>query len=251
MSSRQRRERTERRVTRREVLAAATAGGSLLLGGCTSGGSGRSDRARSASPPSPTDTSSSVDTPSSTDTPPSSRTSTERATPASTPFEDGRASPAPTCRGGYDPVRPRWVVEGPGPLGGFELSLSQGTLERGETLTARVTNVTAETRTTGTKKKYDIQSRDGGDWSSVFGTAPEAFHTDEAVTHRPGDGFVWELPFTQQGLTDAVDAGPTYAVCGPLESGDYRFVYWGITSRKEVEANYETEYALGVPFSVV
>jgi hypothetical protein len=234
-----RRERTERRVTRREVLAAATAGGSLVLGGCTSGGSTRSDRTRSASPPS------------STDTPSPSRTATERATPSATPFEDGRASPAPTCPDGYDPLRPRWVVEGPGPLGGFELSLARDTLERGATLTARLTNVTAETRTTGTEKKYDIQSRDGDDWYSVFGTEPEAFHTDEAVTHRPGDGFVWELPLTREGLTDAVDTGPTYAVCGPLEPGEYRFVYWGITSRKEVEAEYETEYALGVRFSVV
>lgn len=239
MSPRRSSPKSEHRVTRRELLATAGVGGSLLLGGCATAAPGRDDG--------PTSTASGD----STGTPTPSPSATEPAMSTSTPFEDARASPAPTCPDGYEPTRPSWVVEGPGPLAGFELRLTADTLERGETLTVRLVNVTAASQTTGNRKKYDLQHRSDGEWYSVFATDPDAFHTDEAVSHPPGDGFRWELPLSRDGLTDAVDTGPTYYVCEPLAAGDYRFVYWGVTSKREAETNYETEYALGVPFNVV
>ena len=70
------------------------------------------------------------------------------------------------------------------------------------------------------------------------------------MRHDPGEGFRWELTFTQDGASDAVRHSPTYHVCAPLRSGEYRFVYWGVTSEKEVENNYETNYGVAARFSV-
>lgn len=204
-------------VTRREILGVTAAGVSFTLAGCSSTG----------------------------------RTPTiEITSTSSTPVANGRASPAPSCRNGYSSLDPRWVVEGSGPLGGFDLTLESHAIAHGDTLTATLTNVTDEQQTTGNRKKYDIQYRAESGWHTIFGTEESAVWTDEGISHPPGDGFTWQLTVTQDGLTNAIDHAPTYYVCAPLTAGDYRFVYWGITSQKEIQSGYETEYAFGAPFTV-
>jgi hypothetical protein len=115
---------------------------------------------------------------------------------------------------------------------------------------ATLRDVAEEELRTGNKKKYDIQYRGEEGWHSIFGTDGIAPWTDEAVPHQPGEGFRWELTFTQDGLSEAVDHGPAYFVCNPLEPGTYRFVYWGVTPERERQEDFETDYALGVPFTV-
>lgn len=217
---------------RRQVLEALALGTSSLVAGCPSL-SGRTDTDHPASSPSQGDA------------------STQAETPFPTPVENPRASPAPTCRDGYHSLDPWYVVTGAGPLGGFRLSLGSTENTRGDTLTATVRNVTDSEQDTGNKKKYDIQYRSESGWHTILGTENEiASFTDEAVGHQPQEGFSWELPLTQDGLSNAVDHLPTFYVCHPLDPGDYRFVYWGLSSELEANTDYETDYALGVRFTL-
>ena len=164
-------------------------------------------------------------------------------------FADGTAGP-PDCPGEYDPVDPAYVVEGTGPLAGFDLLLSTARVTRGEAFTVELRNVTAETRTTGIRAKYDVQSLGDDGWHSVFGTASDVAFVDLAYAHEPGEGFRWDLVFSESGLAIEDDGSPGYVVCSSLDPGRYRFVYWGITTERERTENYETDYAIGAPFVV-
>lgn len=184
----------------------------------------------------------------------SSSTSTQissRSPPQSpTPIDNGRAAPAPSCPEGYFPVQPFWIVYGTGPLAGFDLTLDTQTVALGDTLTCKFQNITNGENESGNKKKYDLQYNAESGWHTVFGSKrEEVYRTDGAVKHEPSSGFTWEFSFTQEGISNIVENDEYYA-CGPIKAGSYRFVYWGITSDKEAEENFETDYALGAPFSV-
>lgn len=227
--------------TRREILRATVAGSATAVAGCLS-----------ETPSESVATSSPADTPS-----PSPAATTESAsrtaTSSGTSVPDGEASPARSCRDGYHSIDPWWIVEGSGPLGGFDLTLDEDEISRDDILRARLTNVTDEERSTGTKQKFDIQYRAENGWHTIFGTVSEhAGYIDLAVLHEPGAGFEWELRFTRDGLSGTVDGHGelNHYACAPIESGTYRFVYWGITTERERRNDYETDYALGVPFTV-
>lgn len=182
------------------------------------------------------------------ETPTTSSPTTSQSPPSTTTVEDGRAGPALSCPAGHNTFHPTWVVEGPGPLAGFDLTTTQS-LTVGQRFTATLQNVTSANQHTGNKHKYDIQIRAADGWHTIFGLQDHAGWTDEAIGHKPNQGFTWPFPFTTEGLTDLVENSP-YRVCGPVTSGTYRFVYWGITTEQEANEDYETDYALGVPFTV-
>lgn len=151
-------------ITRRSIIGNIIIGGSFLLGGCSS-----------------TQTSPETDTP----------------TMSNTPSENGHTAPAPSCHDEYIPLDPSWAVEGPGPLGGFDLTLERHQITHGDTLTATLKNVANEESETGNKKKYDIQYHAESGWHSIFGTEDEIqIFSDEAILHQPGEGFTWQLTFT-------------------------------------------------------
>jgi len=185
------------------------------------------------------------------------RTETADETPATTeigtatPVPDGSAGLAESCRDGYRSIDPYWVVESYGRLAGYVLRIEDQPISVGETLLATLENVSGETDSSGNRGKFDIQYRDSDRWRTIFGRE-EVFAgwSDEGVRHDPGEGFRWELTFTQDGASDAVRHSPTYHVCAPLRSGEYRFVYWGVTSEQEVENDYETDYGVAARFSV-
>ena len=224
--------------SRRALLCAVVTGTSVTVVGCLSTGSSAGSN---------TNTASAAESPREPETEGPSETASAAT---KTPNEIG-ALPARSCGTGYTPLDPAWVVEDPGPLGGFELSVGRGSLSVGDELVATVTNVTDEPKVSGNRQKYDIQYRDGGSWRTIFGLPDEhAVWTDVGIEHQPGEGFAWEFTFTRDGLSDAVDLQPRYHACDPLYPGDYRFVYWGITSEREASEDFETEYALGAPFTV-
>ncbi len=166
-----------------------------------------------------------------------------------TEFQDGSAGPAPSCTGEYSSFNPRWVVEGSGPLGGFNLTTDQQTIALGDNITVSLRNVTDSTQTTGNRQKYDVQYRDSDGWHTIFGVIDNYAWNDMGIGHEPNRGFTWEFPFTRDGLSNIAE-NSGYGVCAPINSGKYRFVYWGITTEQEKEEDYETDYALGVPFTV-
>lgn len=225
-------------LTRRRFLALATAGFSAPTTGCLTSNTTTEDET-------PVDSATPSQIP--TTTPSPSQTSDVIDTTA-TPIEDGQASPAPSCPDGYHPLDPNWVVHGPGPLGGFELSLDTRSIALGDTLTAHALNVTDEPQETAVKQQYDIQYQGESGWHSIFGTEMEQpAYNDLAYRHGPGEGFTWELPFTEEGLTGTSEnTAATYYVCDTLTPGAYRFVYWGARSEKLENR----EYAIGRFFTV-
>lgn len=168
------------------------------------------------------------------------------------PVGDGSASPAPNCTNGYRSIKPWWVGEGTGPLGGFELDLDRQSYERGEELVAKLRNVTDMEQMSGAKTKYDIQFKAAHGWRTVIGVPEEGHYPWPAIgiVHQPGEGFTWQMDLTQEGISGDSDPAESYRACGPMEPGTYRFIYWGITSEREREEDFETDYALGVPFTI-
>lgn len=167
---------------------------------------------------------------------------------SSRPPGDGRAGPAPTCADEYDGFEPLWVVDGPGPLGGFDLTVHTPTITVGNTLWASLRNVTLGTRTTGVKHLCDIQYRASDGWHTIFGAPDDFGWLDLGISHGPGQGFTWTVPFTRDGLSSL---NSQYHTCSALEPGTYRFVYWGLTTEREEHEDYETDYALGATFTVI
>jgi len=156
-----------------------------------------------------------------------------------TEFEDPDARPSRYCHD-REPLEPSWSVGGPGPRKGFELRIDDPDGSIGGRLEVRLRNVTDETRTTGVKKKFDIQQKHDDGWRSIFGVESYQGIIDKAVTHEPGEGFDWQLIFSKEGLSDAFLRSPTYYVCSPIDAGEYRFVYHGISADR----------ALGHPFTM-
>lgn len=204
-----------RRWSRREFLHAGAVASAVCLAGCQVG----------AQPETPTHTE---------------------------PVGDGSASPAPNCPHGYRSIEPWWVVVGPGPLGGFELDLDQQSYERGEKLVAELRNVTDTERLSGAQTKYDIQFKAAHGWQTVIGVPEDGHYPWPAIgiAHQPGEGFTWQINLTQEGISGDSDPAESYRACGPMAPGTYRFIYWGITSEREREEDFETDYALGVPFTL-
>lgn len=160
---------------------------------------------------------------------------------------DGTTAPPPSCDDDLTRLSDSYVVAD-GPLDGFELSVDTDSVSLGNQFTAHLRNVTDEERLSGNKLKYDIQRRTEEDWRTIFQRYSSSYFTDEAIAHEPGGGVTWNLTASRSGL--ALEDDPFHYVCKPLASGDYRFVYWGLTPEREKENDYETDYALGARFVI-
>lgn len=173
---------------------------------------------------------------------------TSGSTPSTS--EDGEASPAPSCRDPYSPITPFYVAEDGASLAGFDLSISESEVAYSSTFSVQLTNSTPTEQSTGIKKKYDIQFNSEDGWHSVLGTKGDQFYTSPALIHQPGEGFTWEITLTEDGFLDFAEESQPFHACSPLQAGEYRFVYWGLTSEKERNEDFETDYGVAVPFIV-
>ncbi|MFD1647164.1 hypothetical protein [Haloarchaeobius litoreus] len=231
--------------TRRRLLGAASTALSLVVAGCSS-----SEGGQDGPPPTslgPTERTTHTESP-----PTTTEAATEPTTTTWTPVDDGTADPAPTCGEKYQSIEPYWVVQSYDPLAGFELKLDSQSISIGERFGATLTNISGEYNGTGNRRKIDIQYRSEDGWHTILGWE-EAFAgwTDIGVGHDPGEGFRWEFPFTQEGISEAVNRRLEFHACRPIRAGEYRFVYWGVTTELAVEEDYETDYAIAAPFTVV
>lgn len=179
---------------------------------------------------------------------PSETTTTAHQTPTSQTHDAG-AGPAPSCPGELSAFDPHWVVEGSGPLAGFTLTVNRRTVAIGDTLAVSLRNSTDATQMTGNKRKYDVQYRGSSGWHTIFGLKDNYVWDDIGIEHEPNHAFTWQFPVTRDGLSNITETSP-YGVCAPITPGTYRFVYWGVTTDREEAEDYETDYALGVPFTV-
>lgn len=109
----------------------------------------------------------------------------------------------------------------------FSLRVDGRAFERGETVGISLRNASLWFEETGNRDKYYLELRTDAGWEEVRGWAdgtPRPYN-DDAVTHRPGAGFDWQIEMTADGVLDATTYGDRLRVCPALEAGRYRFVY--------------------------
>lgn len=132
---------------------------------------------------------------------------------------------------------PVWdTVTGRGSAG-FQLSIQENPARIGEGLHVELENTTDSENYTGNQNKYTIQYRTSNGWKSVFWVDDDHTMTDEAVSHAPGTGFEWKTTFTETGL-EALTGNDRY-VCESLQSGRYRFVYFGLMKQPAASVEFE------------
>lgn len=98
----------------------------------------------------------------------------------------------------------------------------------GETVTVEMTNVTDEIQYTGNRHKYGLEVRTEAGWQDVRVHDEDEMlgYTDEAIGHRPGEGFEWTFELTETGVLEGHAHEDALEVCPDLGPGRYRFVVW-------------------------
>jgi len=115
--------------------------------------------------------------------------------------------------------------------GGFSLSVTPGTVGRGERFTATLRNVGEKTQYRGTSRKYAVHRWSDGGWRPVLAGARG--YNATAVSQAPNETFTWTFAANRSGLTaNGIEA------CGPIKPGRYRFVYFGIDNSTAVGARF-------------
>ena len=159
------------------------------------------------------------------------------------------AVPAPSCEdptferhaAGFDEEGLVWGDVTAGGESLFGLRVGQATYERGDRLRVRLTTLSETREYTGNRHKYNLQALTEAGWRDVRGTTDDRFlgYTDEAVAHRPGEGFEWTLELTADGVVDGHVHEDRLTVCPGLPAGRYRFVYWGVPDASGVAAGFD------------
>lgn len=157
-----------------------------------------------------------------------------------------RNPPDATVDCSEDTVEPVFVVGSetlPERASGIELTASTEAATLGDDIRFSLRNVGDATSLLGTPYKYELHRRENDEWVPVYYTAHFEW-IDEGIEVAPDDGFDWAFTFDREGLHRENHQNSAYYVCSPLESGTYRFVYWGI-----IEADGGAE-ALATTFAV-
>jgi hypothetical protein len=145
-----------------------------------------------------------------------------------------------------DTVEPVFVAGSetlPERVAGIELTASTEAVTLGDDIGFSLRNVDDQTHLLGTPYKYEIHRRENDEWIPVYYTDHFEW-IDEGIEVAPDDGFDWAFTVAREGLQRENHQNSAYYVCSPIESGTYRFVYWGI-----VEADGGAE-ALAATFAV-
>lgn len=140
------------------------------------------------------------------------------------------AGPAPSCSGVTTSFDPPWLVTYDEPIAGFAFVMRDSRIGLGDSLLARLKNVSDRPRETAGRGAFDVQYRSPDGWHTVFGLAGRSAPADETtVPRRPGQTFDWQFRFSTDGLAGlAREAETPYGLCGPVTPGIYRFVYYGL-----------------------
>lgn len=111
--------------------------------------------------------------------------------------------------------------------------------EHGDTASIQLTNVSDGNVATGNREKYNLQVYTDDGWQDV--RVKEGDHgfgyTDEAINHPPGGGFRWDVELTEAGIVEG--SSHDAEVCPDLQSGRYRFAYFGVIGDGAVAVSFE------------
>lgn len=112
----------------------------------------------------------------------------------------------------------------------------------GETATVSLTYVGGRRTATGSGMKFliEVYTREG--WQDARTThvdSPGIAAPDETVQHDTPDLFEWELELTEEGLQIPDTFASMTAVCPDLQSGRYRFTYYGLDSGDDIAVAFD------------
>jgi hypothetical protein len=132
---------------------------------------------------------------------------------------------------------PQWADEADVQWGDFErddeavlaLRVEDLDYEYGDTARITLTNVADEPVATGNRHKYNLQVYTDDGWQDLRVKDEDDYfeYTDEAVEHPPGEGFEWAFELTEGGIVEGTYHDDA-EVCPDLQSGRYRFAYFGV-----------------------
>lgn len=131
-----------------------------------------------------------------------------------------------------------------GAAAGCSLRISGTAFDYDESAKITLTNVSDETVTTGTAEDWGLEIFTDDGWKEISGKlGSDSFpETDLGADLRPNDGFEWTFELTEEEITRTT---PEMIVCPDMESGRYRFVYWGIEPAVGVAFDLTHEGASG------
>ncbi|APX96176.1 hypothetical protein [Natronorubrum daqingense] len=111
----------------------------------------------------------------------------------------------------------------------FALRVMDLSYDYGESATFELVNTSSEEQLTSTSTRWNLQLYTENGWEEVRGTTEDRRleHTDEEVSHEPGDGFSWTIELTEDGISEAGPVSDSVAVCPELRAGRFRFIYTG------------------------
>lgn len=131
---------------------------------------------------------------------------------------------------GYEEEGIHW-----GDIDAFALRVDDLEFEYGDTAHITLTNTSLSEEGTGNRLKYNLEVYPEGGWQDV---RERYGHTDELVTHSPREGFEWGIELTEEGIREEMPEleDDELTVCPDLESGRYRFVFFGVGGTGEAVA---------------
>jgi hypothetical protein len=144
-----------------------------------------------------------------------------------------------------------------GTTGTYSLTSDELQFQYGDSADFTLRYTGSGTGQTGNKYKFNLELFTEAGWQEVRGWSDgqQKPYTDEAVTHKPGVAFEWTIELTESGIADVATEthANTLEVCPDLESGRYRFVYWGLPDEPAVgiafDLRRETTYVSDSPYS--
>lgn len=127
---------------------------------------------------------------------------------------------------------PRLSIEGNvvshGEIPDVSLSSNEREYKRGDQIVFQLVNTSTEDVVVGDKDSFDIQRKEGTDWVSIY-RGYGGVQTFTGSSYSPGEIFDWSFSLTAASLSRREEN--TFAVCEPLQTGKYRFVFFGIDPR--------------------
>lgn len=123
----------------------------------------------------------------------------------------------------------------------FSLRIDDLSFEYGNTAELTLENTTSTMIRTGNKNKYNLEILTESGWTEVRGWRDGMVrpYPDDAVGHEPREGFEWSIELTEDGIPAATIHEEELEVCPSLESGRYRFTYWGLSGDQGVAVAFD------------
>lgn len=139
----------------------------------------------------------------------------------------------------------QWFDEADVVWGDFEqdgktlsLRVEETAYEYGDTVRIQLTNVSEGEVGTGNREMYNLQVYTEDGWQDVRVKEGDFGYTEEAINHPPGGGFDWTVELTETGIVEGTFHDDA-EVCPDLQSGRYRFAYFGVFGEGAVAVSFD------------